>query len=160
MQTTTTIDEIIQPLDELFKQHGYRNHLHEEDLDDGPSKPDQFITNAWQQQLLAQGEIKAEVPIREGAREVIDIVDFNTNSAYEVKVSVTDVNQEFYQALWKVIAYNNNHDEPLKALVFLSEENSIKLLENSALFQETLRLMKKGMFPYEIEVVLKAIASN
>ncbi len=156
------IDEIIQPLDQLFIKHGYRNQLHEDDMgaDDEISKPDQFITTTWQQQLSTQDQVKAEVPIREGAKEKIDIVDFRTTTAVEVKVTVNDVNQEFYQALWKVIAYNNNHEEKLTGLVFLSEQNSIKLLEQSTLFQETLRLMKSGMFPYQIEITLRAIAMN
>lgn len=162
MQTTTTIDTIIEPLDELFRKHGYRNHLHEEDpnLEEDISKPDQFITAAWQKHLMTEDWIKAEVPIRQDAREKIDIVDYQTHTAYEVKVSVTDVNQEFYQALWKVIAYNNNHDEPIKALVFLSEHNGIKFLEQSTLFQETIRLMDSGMFPSQIKITLRAIAVN
>ena len=157
---TTTIDEIIQPLDQLFKKHGYRNELHVEDLDDEVAKPDQFITNAWQEQLVNQDWIRAEVPIRQGAKEKLDIVDYQSHTAYEVKVSVNDVNQEFYQALWKVIAYNNNHNEPIKALVFLSEDQSIKVLEESTLFQETMRLMDSGMFPSKIEVTLRAIAEG
>jgi hypothetical protein len=92
--------------------------------------------------------INAEVPICNNAKEKIDIVDFSTQTAYELKVSGKNVEHEFYKDIFKVITFNNNKPKKrLSTFVFISEEEGIKKLKRSSLYNETIRYFdeEKGL---------------
>jgi len=80
------------------------------------------VTLAWQNSVASM-DIKCEVPVEEKLNERIDVVDFSTATAYELKASGKNPHHEFYKDIFKVIVYNQNHDKKLKHLVFLTEED-------------------------------------
>jgi hypothetical protein len=62
--------------------------------------------------------------------ERIDIVDFDNNVAYELKVSGKNTHHEFYKDLIKILTYNEYQkvESKISKLVFISESQGIKSL--------------------------------
>lgn len=80
------------------------------------------VTRAWQSSVASKN-VQCEVPITEDLKEKIDIIDFSTATAYEMKVSGKNPHHEFYKDIFKVIVYNQHHDKKLERLVFLTEKD-------------------------------------
>jgi len=79
------------------------------------------VTKAWQK-MVASDDIRCEVPIKEGLKEKIDLIDHSANMAYEMKVSGKNPHNEFYRDIFKVIIYNQHHGKKLEGLVFITEQ--------------------------------------
>lgn len=79
------------------------------------------VTEAWQNDVASK-DVQSEVPIKEGLRERIDVIDFSAATAYEMKVSGKNPHHEFYKDIFKVLIYNFQHDKKLEHLVFITEE--------------------------------------
>ncbi len=93
------------------------------------TKSAQKITKEWQHAIKSD-EISVEVKVSPENNEKIDVIDFTTSTAYELKVSGKNTHHEFYKDLAKVITYNEYQDTKLKKLVFVSEESGIKSLKS------------------------------
>ena len=85
------------------------------------------VTKAWQNAVMSN-DVQAEVSIAECLREKIDVVDFSSATAYEMKVSGKNPQHEFYKDIFKVIVYNQYHTSKLKNLVFITEQQGAKKL--------------------------------
>lgn len=80
------------------------------------------ITKAWQNSVKTD-HIKPEVQVDENISEKIDVIDFSTSTAYEMKVSGKNPHHEFYKDIFKVIIYNQQRDKKVNRLVFLTEKD-------------------------------------
>jgi hypothetical protein len=79
------------------------------------------VTTAWQRSV-ASIDVQCEVPIKEGLKEKIDVIDLSTTTAYEMKVSSKNPHHEFYKDIFKVLIYNQHHERKVKRLVFITEK--------------------------------------
>ena len=109
------------------------------------------VTVAWQNSVVSRN-VQCEVPIQENLNEKIDIVDFSTDTAYEMKASGKNADHEFYKDIFKVIVYNRNHDSKLKRLVFITERNGISRL-NRGLGKAVV----ESAMEYNIEIQLEEV---
>lgn len=82
------------------------------------------VTKAWQKSVASKN-IKCEVRVKENLNEKIDIIDFSTATAYEMKVSGKNAGHEFYKDIFKVLIYNQRHDKKLQRLVFITEKKGV-----------------------------------
>lgn len=94
------------------------------------TKSAQKITREWQKAVCI-GNIESEVRVSPENKEKIDIVDHNSNTAYELKVSGNNTHHEFYKDLIKVLTYNEHKPagKKISTLVFISESSGIRSLE-------------------------------
>ena len=111
------INEIIEAAKTAHKQHWRVTS------DESTGDRQAFaVTKAWQT-AVASEEVRIEVPVADNLNEKIDIVDFSTAIAYEMKVSGKNPHHEFYKDIFKVIVYNRRHDRKLERLVFITEKD-------------------------------------
>jgi len=85
------------------------------------------VTKAWQA-AVASKAVRVEVPVADDLNEKIDVVDFSTATAYEMKVSGKNPHHEFYKDIFKVIVYNQHHGKKLERLVFITEKDGANRL--------------------------------
>lgn len=85
------------------------------------------VTRAWQDSVASK-DVQCEVPIKEDLNDKIDVIDFSTATAYEMKVSGKNPHHEFYKDIFKVIVYNRHHDKRLERLVFITEKDGADTL--------------------------------
>lgn len=109
------------------------------------------VAVAWQNSVVSRN-VQCEVPIQENLKEKIDVVDFSTDTAYEMKASGKNAGHEFYKDIFKVIVYNRNHDRKLRRLVFLTERNGI-----SRLSRGLGRAVVESAMEHDIEILLEEI---
>ena len=107
------------------------------------------VTKAWQKRVASK-EVECEVPIKENLNEKIDVIDFSSATAYEMKVSGKNAGHEFYKDIFKVLIYNQNHDKKLKRLVFITEKEAIEKL-NKGLGDA----VRKSVALYKLAITLK-----
>jgi hypothetical protein len=88
------------------------------------TKNAQAIGKAWRRAVheLNPDRFQFEVPIAPDLDQKIDIVDFETNRAYEFKVSGKNAAAEFYKDVVKLIIWNERRNKKLVALTFITEE--------------------------------------
>jgi len=115
---------IVETLRKIHLQH----RLQEGDVS-AHTKSAQVITREWQAAVCNDGVV-GEVRVSRANNERIDVVDLQTKTAYELKVSGKNTHHEFYKDLIKVLTYNEYRveEEKLKKLVFISEETGIRAL--------------------------------
>lgn len=131
--------KILQPLPKLYKK--YRKTSSDESEQTISA---QNLTKEWQKEVVVENSIKAEVEIKSGSNEKIDVIDFDNQTAYELKVSGNNVHHEFYKDIFKVLAFKQNFPKKeINEFVFISEKSGIETLKNSTLYEETLSLVKK-----------------
>jgi hypothetical protein len=61
-------------------------------------------------------------------KQKIDIVDFHTMIAYEMRVSENNPQHELYKDIFKVLVYNEKNNIKIKKLVFITPQNGLKKL--------------------------------
>ena len=131
------LDKILKPLPRLYKQYRKKSSNESEQ-----TLSAQALTKSWQEQVVIVDHIEAEVEIKNGASEKIDIIDFDNQTAYELKVSGNNPHHEFYKDIFKVLAFKKNYPEKnIKRFVFVSEKSGIDTLESSTLYKETIMLI-------------------
>jgi len=80
------------------------------------------VTKAWQN-AVESNHVRPEVLVADHLGEKIDLVDFSTATAYEMKVSGKNPHHEFYKDIFKVLDYNRHHPQKLiGSLVFITEK--------------------------------------
>ncbi len=109
------------------------------------------VTRAWQDSVVSTN-VEREVPAGEGLRERIDIVDFSTGTAYELKVSGKNPHHEFYKDIFKILTYNHHHGTGLARLIFITEKNGVASLEKGLG-----KAVVESMAQYNLDVTLEPI---
>jgi hypothetical protein len=107
------------------------------------------VTKAWQQDVVSN-DIQCEVPIKEGLKEKIDLIDHSVNMAYEMKVSGKNPHHEFYRDIFKVIIYNQHHAKKLRGLVFITEQDGADKL-NKGLGKAVKELLARHKLDIAVE---------
>jgi hypothetical protein len=80
-----------------------------------------LVTATWQQAVMSLHDSRfgVEVPISPTLRERIDVVDFGSGTAYELKVSPNNAHFEFYRDIFKALVARGQAVPGLKKFVFL-----------------------------------------
>ncbi len=109
------------------------------------------VTVAWQKRVASK-DVKCEVRVEENLNEKIDIIDFSTATAYEMKASGKNADHEFYKDVFKVLIYNQHHDKKLERLVFITEKKGIARLSKGLG-----KAVLESAAPYNIDIALVEI---
>lgn len=88
------------------------------------TKNAQAIAKAWRGAVhrLNPERFRVEEMVTPELDQKIDIVDYDTNCAYEFKVSGKNAWAEFYKDIVKVIIWNQYQKKKLTSLIFITEE--------------------------------------
>ena len=120
------------------------------------TKKSQQVCKVWQHAVLGKyGErFEAEVSLNEsGPAQKIDLVDWQTSTAYELKSSPNNVHMEIYRDVFKALVYNQRHPRnPIKTLVFIAPEAGIQKLGET--FPGDVQKIAKGL---KLELILEGI---
>ena len=120
------------------------------------TKKSQQVCAVWQGVVLGKyGErFEAEVSLNEsGQVQRIDLVDWKTRTAYELKSSPNNVHMEIYRDVFKALVYNQRHPrKPIKTLVFIAPKAGIHKLGET--FPGDVKKIAKGL---KLELILKGI---
>jgi hypothetical protein len=97
------------------------------------TKKAQRVCREWQQRVLKEfpsARFEKEVSLDgRGARQKIDLVDWVTRTAYELKVSPNNIHMEVYKDVFKALVYNKrNPHKKLRRLVFIAPAAGIDRL--------------------------------
>lgn len=109
------------------------------------------ITTAWQRSV-SSNDVKCEVRIREDLNEKIDVIDFSTATAFEMKVSGKNAGHEFYKDIFKVLIYNQHHNKKLEQLVFITEKEGV-----AGLSKGLGKAVLESVAPYNLTITLVEI---
>lgn len=109
------------------------------------------VTLAWQKSVASK-DVKCEVPIEENLNEKIDVIDFSTATAYELKASGKNAGHEFYKDIFKILVYNQHHDRKLERLVFITEKKGIARLSKGLG-----KAVLESVASYNIDITLIAL---
>jgi hypothetical protein len=102
------------------------------------------VTKTWQHAVESE-HIRPEVPVAVHLQEKIDLVDFSTATAYEMKVSGKNAGHEFYKDIFKVLVYNQHKDQKLRTLVFITEQHGADKL-NRGLGEAVIEAVRQDTF--------------
>lgn len=88
------------------------------------TKNAQAIAKAWRSAVyeLDADRYQIEALVAPDLDQKIDILDTQTRTAYEFKVSGKNAMGEFYKDVVKVIVWNRKRKTPIARLVFITEE--------------------------------------
>jgi hypothetical protein len=86
------------------------------------------VTRSWQEAVSCE-TVGCEVPVAAHLNERIDVIDYSSKTAYELKVSGKNPQHEFYKDIFKVLVYNQNHTVLIERLIFLTESAPIERLK-------------------------------
>jgi hypothetical protein len=88
------------------------------------TKNAQAIAKAWRSTIYAKDpdRYQIEVVVAPDLDQRIDVLDTETDTAYEFKVSGKNATAEFYKDIVKVIIWNERHKRKITGLVFITEE--------------------------------------
>ena len=96
------------------------------------TKKAQRVCREWQQRVLKEfpDRFAIEVPLGgRGAKQRIDLVDWATHTAFELKVSPHNTHMEVYRDVFKALVYNiRNPRRKLRHLVFIAPAGGIDSL--------------------------------
>lgn len=112
-------DPIIEAAQVAFKQRLRDNN----DVSDN-TRNAQAIAKAWRSAVheLDPDRFQIEALVAPDLDQKIDVLDTETNTAYEFKVSGKNATGEFYKDVVKVIVWNQKRKKKLARLVFITEE--------------------------------------
>jgi hypothetical protein len=88
------------------------------------TKNAQAIAKAWRKAVhdLNPDRFLIEALVAPEVDQKIDVLDQETNCAYEFKVSGKNAQSEFYKDVVKVIVWNEKRKKKIARLVFITEE--------------------------------------
>ena len=120
------------------------------------TRKSQRVCSEWQDAVLSEyGErFEAEVSLDEsGPAQRIDLVDWKTRTAYELKASPNNVHMEIYRDVFKALVFNRRHPQnPIKTLVFIAPKAGIQKLGET--FPRDVKAIAKVL---KLELILEAI---
>ncbi len=113
------------------------------------------IGREWKKACVALGpkRIDAEVSVSPGLNERIDILDRTDACAYEFKVSGKNANAEFYKDCVKMLMWNDDKEEKIKKMVFITEEVWGRKHLDTEMPRAFVRFLKKHGLDVEIEYI-------
>ncbi|OGS89588.1 MAG: hypothetical protein A2061_05515 [Gallionellales bacterium GWA2_59_43] len=119
MFDTLMSDPVVQAAQDAFKQRLRNNN----DVSDN-TRNAQAIAKAWRSAVYAidPDRFQIEAIVAPDLDQKIDILDTETHTAYEFKVSGKNATSEFYKDVVKVIVWNQKRKKNLTRLVFITEE--------------------------------------
>ena len=84
----------------------------------------QAIAKAWRSAAfkLDPSRYQYEIPVRPDFDQRIDVLDREEMCAFEFKVSGKNATNEFYKDVVKVLLWNEEHEDTIRKLVFITEE--------------------------------------
>jgi len=106
----------------------YKKHWQSTSDESTGDKQASAATKKWQDTVKSTGIIDTEVSIGCRLNQRIDVIDYSTETAYEMKVSSKNPDHEFYKDIFKVIIYNQNHPTKVKRFVFIIGEKGARQL--------------------------------
>jgi hypothetical protein len=85
----------------------------------------QAIAKAWRSAVYEHDpdRYQIEALVAPDLDQKIDVLDTETHTAYEFKVSGKNATGEFYKDVVKVIVWNRKRKKPISRLVFITEED-------------------------------------
>jgi hypothetical protein len=88
------------------------------------TKNAQAIAKSWRAAVyeLNPDRFQIEILVAPHFDQRLDVLDLETNTAYEFKVSGKNATGEFYKDVVKVIVWNRKRKKPISRLVFITEE--------------------------------------
>lgn len=112
-------DPVIHAAQEAFKQRLRDNN----DVSDN-TRNAQAIAKAWRSavHILDPDRFQIEALVAPDLDQKIDILDTETHTAYEFKVSGKNATGEFYKDVVKIIVWNQKRKKKLNRLIFITEE--------------------------------------
>jgi hypothetical protein len=115
------------------------------------TKSAQRVTKEWQLKTLKKfgDRVEREWPVSEDMNERIDLVDFDTKTAYELKVSENNTHFEFYRDIFKVLVHNDCNGPRLKKLVFVTPEAGAERIR-SEFGQKVVAIARRNELKVEI----------
>jgi hypothetical protein len=89
------------------------------------TKNAQAIAKAWRATVhdLNADRYQIESLVAPDLDQRLDVLDVETNTAYEFKVSGKNATAEFYKDVVKVIVWNRRRKKTIERLVFITEEH-------------------------------------
>ena len=112
-------DPIVLAAQEAFKQRLRDNN----DVSDN-TRNAQAIAKVWRSAVhaLDPDRYQIEAIVAPDLDQKIDVLDTETHTAYEFKVSGKNATGEFYKDVVKVVVWNQKRKKKLTRLVFITEE--------------------------------------
>jgi hypothetical protein len=112
-------DSIVLAAQDVFKLRLRDNN----DVSDN-TRNAQLIAKAWRSAVhkLDPDRFQIEALVAPDLDQKIDILDTETSTAYEFKVSGNNATSEFYKDVVKVIVWNEKRKKKIARLVFITEE--------------------------------------
>jgi hypothetical protein len=113
------------------------------------------IAREWKKTCtaLAPNRIAYEVSILPSLNQRIDIYDRDEACAYEFKVSGKNACAEFYKDVVKVLMWNEQKEEKIKKMVFITEEVWGRKHLDTEMPKALTRFLKKHGLDVEIEYI-------
>jgi hypothetical protein len=96
------------------------------------TRESQAISRDWQSRVRAADGARFADEVRVSAefRERIDLIDYRTATAYEMKVSGKNPTHEFFKDVFKVLEHNLSGGGRIKRLVFLTDGAGVARLQS------------------------------
>lgn len=100
---------------------------------------------------LAPKRIGYEVPVLPGLNQRLDLLDHEEACAYEFKVSGKNAYAEFYKDIIKILMWNEEKEEKIRKLVFITEEVWGRKHLDTEMPKAFVRFLRKHGLEVEIE---------
>jgi hypothetical protein len=122
----------------------------------------QRIAKSWRITVVQidESRYRHEVPVDPAFDQRIDILDVQTQTAYEFKVSGKNAHSEFYKDVVKVLLYNSHRTEfKISKLVFITEEQYGRSCLDTAMIRAYIDLLQSNGLLVDIQYVQAPIGA-
>ena len=109
-----------------------------------------WMTTCWN---LDKDRMQIEVSIHPGLNQRIDVLDTKEMIAYEFKVSGKNATAEFYKDIVKAILWNEERENKIKKLVFITEESHGRRFLDAAMPKAFMRYVSRSGLAVEVSYV-------
>jgi len=118
----------------------------------------QAIAKAWRSAVheLDPDRYQIEPLVGPDLDQRLDILDTETHTAYEFKVSGKNATGEFYKDIVKVIVWNRRHKKSIVRLVFITEEEWGRKYLNAPMPREYVKYLETHGLDVLVEYVRHA----
>lgn len=109
-----------------------------------------WMTECWE---LDRDRIQTEVAIHPGLNQRIDVLDSKEMIAYEFKVSGKNATAEFYKDIVKAILWNEERENKIKKLVFITEETEGRRFLDAAMPKAFMKYVSRNGLAVDVAYV-------
>jgi hypothetical protein len=119
------------------------------------TKNAQAIAKAWRAAVheLNPDRFQIEALVAPDLDQRLDVLDNETRTAYEFKVSGKNATGEFYKDVVKVIVWNQRHKKAIQRLVFVTEEEWGRKYLDMPMPREYVKYLKSHGLEVEVAYV-------